>query len=521
MNEIQSVTPVNPPSSVLTRRRGISRRPGRSPSLLRKSVATLAFLPLALSLVTDLPVFWFTRVLAASLWVLCLVPSFMYLRQPQAIRRPIPFFPLISLIYGIYYMLPLTLGIVDNYYNAPVFVQSDYDYPVQLAFLGWIAMVLGYLAVGVFLRQRRPPTQIRWDPKIVAKIGFLLMGAGMAAAGLRVFFLSAIVVGGLFQFLLGLQWVGTGLLIILARRRELTTIQRWLLTGAFFLSSAMMLANGSIAPMLMLFVVAGFAVWIGRPEIRTGWIVAAVFALLTVSSFRGIAIEFRRATSAQNIQLSQSENLRLMVTLLSRRMSEQGVFGAITHGLATTAGRSANLDLFANVVRRTPSEVPYWEGGTYKSLVGSAIPRILWPNKPVKELGQEFGHRYNFLHATNLSTSINLPVLVEFYANFGGTGVMVGMLIVGIIYRVLDGLVNRPRQSPILSMIGVAVMMPLLFIESDFSLIFGGLPLSGLAFYVVWNRVHKMLGLPRSYARRVPFRQFAVAGATLESPERS
>jgi hypothetical protein len=460
-----------------------------------------AIVPLGVAMFTDVPVFWFTRLLAASLWVLCVLPSFIYLRQNPASRRPIPFLQVISLVYGIYYVLPLTLGIVDNYYNAPVYVESDYDYPVQLAFFGWIAMIAGYVSIGMFFK-RKPLTPLNWDKRVIARWGFMLMYGGIAAAGLRAVLLSATVVGGVFQFLLGLHWVGTGILIVLARRHELTRYQLWWLVGGFAISSAMMVANGSIAPMLMLFLVAGFAVWIGRPEIRTGWIVAAVSALLIASSFRGIAIEFRRATVGQPAQLSQTENLRLMFNLLGNKVDNEGLAGAIGHGLATTAGRSANLDLFANLVRRTPSEVPFWNGETYKSLIGFAVPRFLWPNKPTKDLGQAFGHRYNYIHASNMSTAINLPVLVEFYANFGEIGVVLGMLVVGFIYRIIDTILNRPGQSQLVSIIGVALMIPLFFIESDFSLIFGGLPLSGLAFYIVWRQFRKQLGPSRSAAGR-------------------
>lgn len=456
-----------------------------------------AIIPVGVAMFNEVPVSWVTRALAASLWVLCILPSSLYLNEQPASRRPIPFFQVISLVYGIYYVLPLTLGIVDNYYNAPVDVATDYDYPVQLAFFGWIAMVTGYVFIGIFF-PRKPPTALNWDRRVIARWGFMLMYGGIAAAGLRALLLSATVVGGIFQFLLGLHWIGTGILIILARRHELSRYQSWWLIGGFGLSSAMMVANGSIAPMLMLFLVAGFAVWIGRPEIRTGWIVAAASALLIASSFRGIAIEFRRATVGQQTQLSQSENLRMMFNLLGNKVDNEGLAGAIGHGLATTAGRSANLDLFANLVRRTPSEVPFWNGETYKSLIGFAVPRFLWPNKPTKDLGQAFGHRYNYIHASNMSTAINLPVLVEFYANFGEIGVVLGMLIVGFIYRIIDAILNRPGQSPLVSIFGVALMIPLFFIESDFSLIFGGLPLSGLAFYVVWRQFRKQLGPQRN-----------------------
>jgi len=364
-----------------------------------------------------------------------------------------------------------------------------------------VSMVGAYIVAGWIFGPGKPPRQFAWDPRILARWGFILMFGGMLAAGLRTILSSGSLAGGMFQFVLALQWLGTGILIILARRGELSRPKRWWLIAAFVVATAMLLANGNIAPMAMFFAVAGFALWIARPHIRPRWFLGAAVAVLIALSFRGIIIDFRQATRERGIELSQQENLKLMVGLLATRFEQDGPVGAVAHGLATTAGRSAIMDLFANVARRTPSEVPYWNGETYLSLVGSMVPRVLWPDKPTKELGQAFGHRYRLIHSSNRVTAINLPILVEFFLNFGGTGVIVGMLIVGIIYRILDALVNRPGQSPLLSMIGVVILLPLLMIESDFSLVLGGLPLTGMAFYLVWWQFRRKLGKKQSRAQ--------------------
>ena len=156
-----------------------------------------------------------------------------------------------------------------------------------------------------------------------------------------------------------------------------------------------------------------------------------------------------------------------------------------TQGFESTTGRSANLDLLADVIRRTPSEIPYWGGTTYLSLVGAFVPRFLWPDKPTKELGQAFGHRYGYVGVNNTGTAINLPILVEFYLNFGVIGVVMGMAVVGLIYRLVERAVNNPGQDDILSLAGIVLMIPLTNIESDFSLGFGGLILNGVALWLV------------------------------------
>ena len=55
------------------------------------------------------------------------------------------------------------------------------------------------------------------------------------------------------------------------------------------------------------------------------------------------------------------------------------------------------------------------------------MPRIFWENKPSDTLGNEFGVRYKVLFDYNTTTSWNMPVLNEFYVNFGIIGIVLGM----------------------------------------------------------------------------------------------
>jgi hypothetical protein len=77
---------------------------------------------------------------------------------------------------------------------------------------------------------------------------------------------------------------------------------------------------------------------------------------------------------------------------------------------------------------------------------------------------------------------MNFPFLVEFYANFGSIGVFAGMFLTGIIFRLLDTTLNRPGQSVVRSIASMSILIPLLNVESDFSLVFGGIFLNGIAF---------------------------------------
>jgi hypothetical protein len=61
--------------------------------------------------------------------------------------------------------------------------------------------------------------------------------------------------------------------------------------------------------------------------------------------------------------------------------------------------------------------------------------------------GQTFGHRYGLVFNTDNTTSLNMPQLVEMYANFGMVGVVFGMMALGLLYRLLMELFIHPEMG--------------------------------------------------------------------------
>jgi hypothetical protein len=287
------------------------------------------------------------------------------------------------------------------------------------------------------------------------------------------------------QFVLSVQWLGIAFLTVAARRKVLGKLQIALFAAGGFLTVGMMLGGGSIAPLVQLAAIAAYALWLSGVRVRGRWIAlgAAIFAFAVTA--RGVAIDFRFQAWIGQLQLTPAERAGLMLRLIGNKIASEGVVPTIADGASATFERSADMDLFADIVRRTPFEVPYWNGYTYASLVGSFVPRVLWPNKPTKEIGQAFGHRYSYLYYTNTTTAINLPFFVEFYVNYGVIGIVLGMIVVGFIYRILDELINDRRQDLLTSLVGVIVLVPLLMLESDFSLTFGGLILNGVVLFTL------------------------------------
>ncbi len=128
------------------------------------------------------------------------------------------------------------------------------------------------------------------------------------------------------------------------------------------------------------------------------------------------------------------------------------------------------------VLEETPSKVPFWNGESYV-LISKFIPRILWPDKPKEEMGYKFGTRYGIIDYTNTNTSMNTPMLTEMYFNFGFFGIVFGMVILSMVYILMNNYFNNNRTSFIGKVYCVAFLFPFVSQESNFSLVFGNVPL--------------------------------------------
>ena len=148
------------------------------------------------------------------------------------------------------------------------------------------------------------------------------------------------------------------------------------------------------------------------------------------------------------------------------------------------------------VSSKTPSEVDFWKGESYKILASKIIPRIFWKNKPSDELGNAFGKRYGAISESDHSTSWNMPVLNEFYVNYGLKGVMIGMFLMGLLFILLSTYFSIQSNNNIEKIVSYYLIIPLFFLESHLSLLFGAVFQSYiflLIFFILYKKVFKYL----------------------------
>jgi len=383
----------------------------------------------------------------------------------------IPFLPILGLIYGLYYGMPVLFADQLEMNGKPVDTRA-LCLCLEMALVGWIACLFAFYGFARFIPLGRRLC-LEWDPERARR-----MAPKMIVVGLCVWFVRRAVElpGSLTQLVLFLERMlqaGVGILLILHFRGQLERTWRhalWFVCIPLYLF--LQIGIGSVAQLVFAGVFLLMITWAcGR---RAPWALLIPFGFLAIL-LRGNAEEFRKRTwwDTEGAQMSSLERSVAFLELLLERFEKNG-FEVLGDSAAVVRSRTSHLSLFAHTADLTPDVVPYWGGATYATLPSSFVPRILWPNKPSKLVGQDFGHRYGILSADDFTTAINLPQLVEVFINCGYAGVVLGMAALGLLYRVLYRVLNRSGSGDASILVAAFIFSALINIESDFSLMFGG-----------------------------------------------
>lgn len=93
--------------------------------------------------------------------------------------------------------------------------------------------------------------------------------------------------------------------------------------------------------------------------------------------------------------------------------------------------------LVGAAVNRLHETDGYARGDTLWDALLALIPRALWPDKPVSAGSGDLVNRYTDVKFAD-GTSVGVGQVLEFYANFGTAGVVIGFAIMGLLITALD-----------------------------------------------------------------------------------
>jgi hypothetical protein len=402
--------------------------------------------------------------------------------------RTIPFMPFLTLVFAYYFALPVFLlkKFATGLFHPPV---PDYYITLALGYslVGLYCMFAGYYGPAKWLfGPILPRFNLQWRDTRVVKVVALILGfGGLFASHAAEYLPENLAQIGVFAA--DLSMVGICALVALHLAGKLD----WIMAAFLW---------GFLIPVRI-------AIGLGTGSAASGLIVGIAVAMMFASVSRSIPWKMMALGTVALFILRPAEAPYRIATW-GGRLSDAGViqkaqvFGEIVYRITLGGAvppqalidmasmRLAQFTVFGEVIADTPAMVPFWAGESYYPILFKPIPRFIMPDKPEELSGSWFGHRYGLITTQNITTSINLPQIVELYGNFGLIGVIVGMFIFGLIYRLLLEMYVHPGMGLGALVGGVYVSSKLIDIGSATTMTFGVIPWSMVLIALIHLIVH-------------------------------
>jgi hypothetical protein len=394
-------------------------------------------------------------------------------------KEIIPLMPLTGFFYIVAYGIPMFFLNNSDY----IISHSEYEFfyknylsdAFKLTILGIVFLFIGYYGSSLLVNEKLKPIKFKYvslDKQILC--GWILYS---------LFLLFQIIptlksTPSINQIELPICYTSLGILLKIILNNKLNLIHKIAIYSALIFTFIKFLLLGSLAPPIFLLIFLGIIYWTTKKALP--W--KLIFFIISITFILNpIKNEYRTYVWwNSSISLSSYEKVILFKNLTFDHYTNSSIDVNKFPNDSEVIGysvikRIASINLFSLVVALTPDYIPYWQGHTYHTLFTSFVPRAIWRDKPESTIGQDFGHRYGILSTEDTGTSINLPWLVEFYVNFGYFGVIIGMFLVGVFFRLLLEMFNIPNHNVIYHSMAVAIIFGLFFAESNLALMIGAI----------------------------------------------
>ena len=435
-------------------------------------LTAVAIALIALNLYAPAPPTMLERVFASAIIASLALPVWLWMSGAD---RTIPFMPFLTLIFTYYFALPVFLL---RRYAAALFRQPVAEHFITLALgyslLGLYCMFAGYYGPARWLfAPMLPRFNLRWRNERVVRLVALTLGfGGLFMSSSHV--LASVGLAQISAYAADLSMVGICTLVALQLSGRLDRITSAFVWGFLIpVRIAIGLGTGSATNGL----IVGVAIAMMFASVRRSipWKTLLLGTIVAVFVLRPAEMPYRAATWGGRLSDAGAiAKVRLYGDIVYRITIGGAVDPQVLIEFGST--RLAQFTVFGEVIADTPAQVPFWGGESYYPMLFKLIPRFIMPDKPEEISGQTFGHRYALISPGNTGTSINLPQIVELYANFGLTGVIAGMFIFGLICRLLIEMYVHPGMGLGALVGGVYVSSKLLDVGSAASMVLGAIP---------------------------------------------
>ncbi len=414
-------------------------------------------------------------VATAIIWV-SLIPSAIYIIFSN--NASFPFFQSVGLFYTVFFGIPVFTiplawpdGKFIHLYANQFLAEINIDV-LWLVLAGIALMVLFFYGARHMLFRHIPffrfPANIEFHR--ITTLFWLLMWAHLAYQAIPLMK----VLPSIGQFLEPIGYIAFGGLYFAWRRGHLSKFQKILLCIVCLpLEVYFKIETLFITELIFLLLFFIYILW--RERDYRSLISLSILVVVVISTY-GATTTIRAGAPpgmGRLLLAGKAYFSQMIQNDKSMPANEQGDQHIFNGRFGSLASRTGQLWIFHYVYNKSPQEISYWNGYTYRLLLTSFIPRIVYPDKPKETIGSEFGIRYELLNPSDKHISINLPWITELLANFGPFGVLFGMAVIGFFLSFLDRIFNNSNQSDLEFLVSTTLIFKLVYPESNFSVIIG------------------------------------------------
>ena len=414
-------------------------------------------------------------VLGALMLVLGMIPLWRWLGRRGPVEIPV------LALHGIFYSVCFGFaGFITpvKFMGELTVTEAENTAALFAALLSWGALCLGYWLV--FGRTRRLQTQfldieskqLNEAVVVVAYPVLILLSIGDARLGLA-----------LDQIIAAMRLIAFIWALFSALRGQLSTRGRILVWFLLLPVEILLFAGFDEARLLGLLVygqILGVSLAVGR---RVVYPAMAVFVVVAFALLDPVKAEVRTITWSNTAEpTSMTDRLGIFAAVAAQRYLGGGYSTAYSDGLVDESfSRINHLHTLSAVIADTPRRVEFSYGETLIPLLTKWIPRAIWPDKPLENLGNRWAQKYGYLGARDDVTAYNLPWVPEMFINFGWLGVGSLSLLVGALIGWVRNALIVGASTPARYSLALLVSSSFFFPESNISLEIGGMIVSAVS----------------------------------------
>jgi hypothetical protein len=249
-----------------------------------------------------------------------------------------------------------------------------------------------------------------------------------------------------------------------------------------------------------------------RDRVPAGLLAAAVAVFLLV------VIPFNqdyRAAARGAVMLSTREAVAAAPAIAGQVLANDISPAVLAQSADYLAQRIRTIDSPAIIMQRTPGQIPYSNPGQLAvSPVIDLVPRILWPGKPVLNVGYQMSQEYYQLPPQAYTSSAITPE-GDLYRHGGWVVLIAGMFLIGCAARVVDEVADLRRSTH--GMLLIILLFPgLVQAATDCATLLAGIPATALLWLGAVALSFRRRGAPP--ATGVPAQSPPARSRSLSSP---